>query len=115
MNYSKGYRMRAKKRVRSQFTDKGMQPLGQILFDYALEDKGGRITREFQDYGYRLAVELNDEKNKALYIKLAKEVDRPLLERTRSFVKDAENVKHKGRLFMWALTRLKKGERLHQK
>lgn len=104
---------RRKRPYRNERTVKGFKPIGQILFDYALEDKGGRITREFQDYGYRLALELNDEKNKSLYIKLAKEVERPLLERARSFVKDADKVKHRGRLFMWVLTKLRKRERLH--
>lgn len=92
-----------------------MQSIRQILFDYAVEDKGGRITKEFQDYGYRLAIELNDEKSKSLYIKLAKDVSRPLLEKARTFVKDAQNVKHKGKLFMWALGKIKKGEPLHEK
>lgn len=92
---------------------KGMQALGQIIFDYALEDKGGRITKEFQDYGYRLALELDDEKSKSLYIKLAKTVDRPLLEKARTFVKDATNVKHRGKLFMWVLGKLRRGEPLH--
>lgn len=91
-----------------------MQSLGQILFDYALEDKGGYITQEFQDYGYRLAVELNDLKSKSLYIKLAKEIKRPLLEKAMAYVKEGKNVKHKGRLFMWALNKLKRGEKLYE-
>lgn len=93
---------------------KGMQSLGQILFDYAVEDKGGFITKEFQDYGYRLAIELNDLKSKSLYIKLAKEVDRPLLEKALVFVNEGKNVKNKGKLFMWALNKLKKGEVLYE-
>lgn len=100
------------KRKPSQSPKAGLQSIRQILFDYALEDKGGRITKEFQDYGYRLSLELNDEKNKSLYIKLAKVVDRPLLEQARSFVKDAVNVRHKGKLFMWTLNKLRKGEPL---
>jgi len=59
----------------------GMKPLSQILFDYVLEDKGGHITKEFQDYGYRLALELNDLRSKSLYIRLAKVEERPLLEK----------------------------------
>lgn len=93
----------------------GMTSIRQTLFDYTLKDKGGHITREFQDYGYRLAVELNDLKSKALYMKLAKEVDRPLLEKALVFVKEANNVKHKGKLFMWSLNKLKKGEKLYTK
>jgi hypothetical protein len=93
---------------------KGMQSLGQILFDYAVEDKGGHITKEFQDYGYRLAISLNDLKSKSLYIKLSKEVDRPMLEKALVFVNEGRNVKNKGKLFMWALAKLKKGEALYE-
>lgn len=85
----------------------GMQPLGDILkgFDW---DQKKYITREFQDYGYRLAEELNDLKHKALYIKLAKELPRKILEEARTFVKDASSVKSPARLFMWKLAQLKK-------
>ena len=81
--------------------------IGDILGDYkAKEDK--YISREFQQYGYELAEELDDLEHKALYIKLAKEESRGLLETARSFVKDASSVKNKGKLFMWKLTQLKK-------
>jgi len=66
------------------------------------------VSREFQDYGYRLAGELNDLKRKALYIKYAKEIPRGLLEKARNFVKDANNVKNLASLFMWKLQQLKK-------
>jgi hypothetical protein len=35
-----------------------MVSLKDVLMKYALEDKGGYVTREFQDYGYRLACEM---------------------------------------------------------
>jgi len=70
------------------------------------EDK--YISREFQQYGYDLAEELGDLKNKSLYIKMAKETPRGLLETARNFIKDASNVKNKGKLFMWKLNELKK-------
>lgn len=85
----------------------GMQPMGDILKDFDW-DKKKYITREFQDYGYRLAEELGDLKHKSLYIKLAKELPRKLLEEARTFVKDASNVKSPGKLFMWKLSELKK-------
>lgn len=84
----------------------------QILTDYVLEDKGGYITKEFQDYGYRLACEMGEEKKKGMYIKLSKNVDRGILERARSFVLDAKEVKNRGKLFMWAVGKLKRGEDL---
>ncbi len=66
------------------------------------------ISREFQDYGYKLAEELNDLKHKALYIKLAKELPRVLLEKARNFVKDAYQVRNPAKLFMWKVQELKK-------
>lgn len=89
-----------------------MKSLKDVLTSYVLEDKGGYITREFQDYGYRLACEMGEEKRKAMYIKLAKTVDRAILERARSFVLDAKRVTNKGKLFMWAVGKLRRGEKL---
>lgn len=93
--------------------DAKFQSIGKLLLEYDW-DKKKYITQEFQDYGYRLAMELSDERNKSLYIKLAKEVDRGLLEQARTFVKDAHNVRSKAKLFMWALTKLRKGEPLYE-
>lgn len=88
---------------------KQIHSLFDLVKSYKLEDKGGYITKEFQDYGYRLALDMGEESKKSLYIKLAKTTDRKLLERARSYVLDAPNVNSRGRLFMWALSRLKKG------
>lgn len=85
----------------------GMKPLSDLFAGYQLDDKGGFITQEFQDFGYRLAVELNDLQHKSLYIKMAKDVDRLLLERALGFVKDAAGAKSKARLFMWKVKQLK--------
>ncbi len=71
------------------------------------KDKDKSISYEFQKYGYDLADELGDLKNKSLYIKFAKEVPRGLMETARNFVKDANNAKSKPRLFMWKLGKLK--------
>lgn len=86
---------------------KGLQSIQQIMSCYKLEDKGKYITREFQDYGYRLAQELDDEKRISLYIKLAKEIERPILEQARIFVKGASEVRSKAKLFMWKLKQLR--------
>ena len=71
-------------------------------------DEDKYISYEFQKYGYELAEELGDLKNKSLYIKLAKETPRRYLETAKNFVKDAYNVKSKAKLFMWKLQELKK-------
>ncbi|KKR72213.1 MAG: hypothetical protein UU16_C0044G0011 [Candidatus Woesebacteria bacterium GW2011_GWA2_40_7] len=59
---------------------------------------------------YDLAVELNDLEHKSLYMRLAKNTPRGLMEASRSFVKDAANARSKGRLFMWKLAQLKAGK-----
>ncbi len=92
----------ASRRKKSQF-----QAIGSLFDSYQLDDKGGYITQEFQDYAYRLAVDLNDLKHKSLYMKLAKEADRKLLEEARQFVIDADHAKSKARLFMWKLKQLR--------
>ena len=71
-----------------------------------LLDKHKYVTKEFQDYGYRLAVKLGDTKRASLYIKLAKEKPRAFLEQALSFAIDYPNAKSKPRLFMWKLKQL---------
>lgn len=87
--------------------NQGMEPISRILkkFDRS-QDK--YISREFQAYGYHLAQQLGDLSHKALYIKLAKELPRATLEAALSFVKEADKVKSRARLFMWKLNQLKK-------
>ena len=87
--------------------DKKASSIGDVLKKFQIENDK-YISVEFQKYGYQLAEELGDLKNKSLYIKLSKETPRGLLESARSFVKDAYNAKSKGRLFMWKLQQLKK-------
>ena len=84
-----------------------MQRISDVLKKFKI-DEDKYISREFQKYGYDLAEELGDLKNKSLYIKLAKETPRGLLEAARNFVKDAYQVKSRPRLFMWKLAQLKK-------
>lgn len=84
-----------------------LQSLGQILENYDW-DKKKYITKEFQDYGYRLAIELDDERHKSLYIKLAKTIPRKILEEARIFIKDAYQVRNKGKLFMWKVKNLRR-------
>ena len=82
------------------------QKLGDLLDRYKLEDKGGYITKEFQDFAYRMAMELDDKKRVSMYNRLAKREDRVLLEKCLSFVKDA-NARNKAAMFLWKLRQLK--------
>ena len=70
-----------------------------VKFD-PMEDK--YISREFQSYGIYLAEELGDYKKRAMYIRLAKNVPRAILEKSLSFVKDA-NARSKPKLFLWKM------------
>ena len=71
------------------------------------DDKKGYIKHEFQDYGYRLALALNDLRHKALYIKLAKENPRELMDEALMYTLEYPNPKSKGKIFMWKLKELK--------
>ena len=86
---------------------KQLKAVGQLLagFDW---DKKKYISREFQDYGYRLSEDMDDVKHTSLYIKLAKDMPRAYLEMARNFVKDANDVRSKPRLFMWKLKEIRK-------
>ncbi len=83
-----------------------MKSLKQLIEEKNPVERNKFVTREYQDYGYRLAAELADLPHKALYIKLAKETDRAILEQCRRYVLDA-NVERKGALFMWKMKELR--------
>lgn len=89
--------------------------IGDVLDKFQIDDEDKYVTKEFQQYGYDLAQELGDLKNKSLYIKLAKEENRGFMETARHFVKDANNVKSPAKLFMWKLSQLKKGKQQEKK
>ena len=82
-----------------------MQKIGQVLKTFnPSEDK--YISREFQAYGVHLADQLDDYKHKSLYIKLAKTINRSILEKALSYACDSK-VDRKGALFMWKLKQLR--------
>ncbi len=65
-----------------------------------LKDK--YISRDYQAFGIYLSEKLEDERKKSLYIKLAKNIPRAVLEETLRFVLDTK-ARKKGALFMWKL------------
>lgn len=83
-----------------------------------LEKKGmaPRARHEFQEYGIWLSEQLHDRKHKALYIKLAKEKPRTVLEKARIFAVDYNTQSvNRGKLFMWKITELEKERRSKKK
>jgi hypothetical protein len=85
---------------------KGFESVGTLFSKYKVKEKPGYISKEFQDFGYRLALELDDMSHKSLYMRMAKRENRAILERALSFVSDS-TAKSKARLFMWKVKQLK--------
>lgn len=81
--------------------DTSMSSIGDILAKFnPKEDK--YVSREFQSFGVYLAEQLGDTRRKALYIKYAKEIPRPILQKAYQFVIDSK-ARSKGALFVWKL------------
>ncbi len=80
--------------------------IGDLLKGFEV-DKNKYVSREFQDYGFRLAEAMGDTKHASLYIKLAKDYPRARLEQAKNFVADANNVRSRPKLFMWKLKQIK--------
>ncbi|OGY23224.1 MAG: hypothetical protein A2172_02490 [Candidatus Woykebacteria bacterium RBG_13_40_15] len=93
-----------------------IEKIGDILKKKFGERVPVHAKYEFQEYGVRLAETLHDIRHKALYIKLAKEKERSLLERARVFAIDVQSESiNRGRLFMWKLTELEKEKKAQKK
>lgn len=82
-----------------------MKKVSQILRSFDPQ-KDRYISREFQTFGIYLSEKLDDYKHKGLYMKLAKEIHRSILEKALSFAVDS-GARNKGALFMWKLKQLK--------
>lgn len=63
-------------------------------------------ANEFQAYAYKLANDLNDLQNLHIYMRLAKNVERSLMEKAYSFVSDS-STDQRGRLFLWKLKQIR--------
>ncbi len=82
-----------------------MKSVNQILKNFnPTQDK--YISRDFQAFGIYLAEEMNDYKNRSMWIRLAKTNHRAILEKALSFVKDS-NADNKIALFLWKMKQLK--------
>lgn len=85
-----------------------MKSIASAIAEVKFKDRPKNISREFQAYGVYLAESLQDTKHYSLYIKLAKEVDRNILEEALNFTKGYYGAKNKAKVFMWKLKELKK-------
>lgn len=84
-----------------------MKRIGQIIDEVKNPDRPKNLSREFQVYGVYLAESLADQKHYSLYIKLAKNYERGLLEEALSYTKAYTQAKSKAKIFMWRLKKLK--------
>lgn len=87
-----------------------MKSIKTAIAEIKFKDRPKNIAYEFQMYGVFLAENLNDTKHYSLYIKLAKELPRSLLEEALNYTKDYHNARNKGKIFMWRLKELKKAQ-----
>lgn len=85
-----------------------MKKIGQVIAETKFKNRPKNLSREFQIYGVYLAESLGDTSRYSLYIKLAKNTDRDILEEALSFTKSYYEAKSKPRVFMWKLHQLKK-------
>jgi len=77
------------------------------IAEVKFKNRPKNIAYEFQEYGVYLAESLGDTKHYSLYIKLAKEIDRKILEEALNFTKGYYGAKNKAKVFMWKLNMLK--------
>lgn len=85
-----------------------MKSIKTALAEVKFKDRPKNISREFQMYGVYLAETLDDTKHYSLYIKLAKDIDRNILEDALNYTKGYYSAKSKARVFMWRLSQLRK-------
>lgn len=90
-----------------------MKKVSQILKNFN-PTKDKYISRDFQAFGIYLAEEMEDYKNKGMWIKLAKSNHRSILEKALSFVKDS-NADNKIALFLWKMKQIKNEEKTKSK
>lgn len=86
-----------------------MKSIATAIAETKFKNRPKNISKEFQMYGVYLAESLDDTKHYSLYMKLAKEVNRDILEEALNFTKGYYEAKNKGRVFMWKLKELKQG------
>lgn len=90
-----------------------MQSISDILKDRGIVSDH-RNQYEYQAYGNKLAEDLKDPKHRTLYIKLAKEEDRKILDKALSFAMDTDKQFGLGKLFMWKLKELRNERKIKE-
>jgi hypothetical protein len=84
-----------------------MKSIKTAIQETKFKERPKNIAYEFQSYGVYLAESLDDTKHYSLYIKLAKQINRGLLDEALTFTKGYYSAKNKAKVFMWRLKQLK--------
>lgn len=84
-----------------------MKSISKVLEETKGLKRPTNLSQEFQVFGVYIADTLEDPKHYSLYIKLAKNTKRPILEEALNFTKGYLTAKNKARVFMWKLKQLK--------
>jgi len=96
-----------KERLQRAKNKEGFSKTEDLMSRFQVVEKNKHVSHEFQNYGCYLASVLDDKKHTGLYIKMAKNMSRGVLERALSFVIDS-TADNKAKLFMWKIGELKK-------
>jgi len=83
-----------------------MKTIASILDQSRNVNRPKNITTEFQLYGVYICEQLGEQRY-SLYIKLAKNENRNLLEEALTFTKAYANAKSRGKIFLWKLKQLR--------
>lgn len=84
-----------------------MKKIGTIIGEKLNKNRPKNLSTEFQVFGVYLCEQLQDTTHYSLYMRLAKTVDRKLLEEALNFCKDYSSAKSLPKLFLWKLKQLK--------
>lgn len=84
-----------------------MKSIKTAIAENRFKNRPKNISTEFQNYGVYLAEQLEDTKRYSLYIKMAKQYKRGLLEQALTYAKGYYSAKSKAKIFMWRLKQLK--------
>lgn len=88
-----------------------MKSIGQIIDEQKNPQRPKNLSTEFQVYGVYLAEVLEDTKHYSLYIKLAKQYERTILDEALTYTKAYTKAKSKARVFMWRLSIILKDQK----
>lgn len=84
-----------------------MKQIGKIIEEIKNPQRPKNLHKEFQVFGVYLAESLEDTRHYSLYIKLAKQYPRAILEEALSYAKGYFSAKSKAKIFMWKLKQLR--------